>query len=570
MLYSRLFGKTQKTTPSDAAMPSHKLLYKAGFIRRFSTGRWSFLPLGMRVWKKIFEIIEQEMDAIGVQRLVVPTLHPLQIWEKTNRDKVFGEEITVIEDHYGQTFILGPTAEGMMAELVKMFSPSYKDLPLEIYQFSSKFRDEKRPRGGLLRVREFMMKDAYNFCANEKQFEKSYQKFYDAYLRLAQTFGLKVTTVLADSGAIGGAISHEFIVDNEKGDDTYFVCDHCKQAWNQEKCPSYRPDLTPNEKEKDFKIIDQPQWVMTMEDNIKHYGQPTWHYLKNVVYKDHEGKIYIASVRGDQDVNETKLKRYLKLNHLDPATDADLEKMGTKHGYVHSWGIKSVTYVGDEGLTKVKNFIGGQKADQTASKTVNYGRDFKYDHLADIVDAKDGDICAICKKGKLKEKKGIEWGHTFNIGHFYSKPQKCTFTNQKGQEKSLHMGSHGIGVGRSLALVVENYHDKNGICWPKNLTPYHVHLLGLDLSDTKIKKDAESLYKKLQKEGLEVLFDDREDTTAGEKFADADLIGIPLRILVSKRSIENGGVEYKERTKKESKVIKKDKLVKTVKEFYKN
>jgi prolyl-tRNA synthetase len=568
MRYSQLFGKTQKTIPSDAVLPSHKLLYQAGFIRRFSTGRWSFLPLGMRVWKKVFEIIEQKMDAIGAQRLVVPTLHPIEIWKATNRDQAFGEEMSIIEDHYGQTFALGATAEGMMAELVKMFSPSYKDLPLEIYQFSNKFRDDKRPRGGLLRIREFMMKDAYNFCADEKQFAKSYQKFYDAYLALAKTFDLKVTPVLADSGAIGGAISHEFMVDNKQGDNSYFICDHCHKAWNQERCPFHRPDLNPGEKEKEFKIIDQPQWVMTMEDNVKHYGQPTWRYLKNVVYKDLDGKFYIASIRGDQDVNETKLKRYLDLDHLEPATDADLEKLGTKHGYVHSWGIKSAIYIGDEGLTKVKNFTGGQKEDQTDSQNVNYGRDFKYKHLSDIVNAQDGDICADCKKGKLKEKRGIEWGHTFNIGYFYSRPQKCTFTDQKGEEKNLWMGSYGIGIERCLALVVETHHDEKGICWPKNLTPYQVHLLGLELDNLQVKKAADSLYKKLKESGLDVLYDDRANITPGEKFADADLIGIPLRVLMSKRSLKQGGVEYKQRTKNESQVLSEKELLKTVKEFY--
>jgi len=569
MRYSRLFGKTQKTVPSDAALSSHKLLYQAGFIRRFSTGRWSFLPLGMKVWQKIFSIIEKEMDAIDAQRLVVPSLHPIEIWKVTNRDQAFGEEMLLVKDHYGQTFALGATAEGMMAELVKMFSPSYKDLPLEIYQFSSKFRDDKRPRGALLRVREFMMKDAYSFCSNEKQFEKSYQKFYNSYLKLAKTFNLKATPVLADSGAIGGSVSHEFMVETEKGDNSYFVCSHCKKAWNQEKCPTHKPYLSnQGEKEKPFKIIDQPKWVMTMEDNVRHYEEPLWRYLKNVVYKGSDGKLYIASLRGDQDINETKLTRYLGLHSLEPATEKDLGKLGTKHGYVHSWGQKGVTYIGDLGLTKVKNFIGGQKENKTDSTNVNYGRDFEYKHLSDIVEAKDGDICADCKKGKLKEKKGIEWGHTFNIGHFYSKPQKCNFTNKSGQEKPLWMGSYGIGIGRCLALIVEKHHDDKGIIWPKNVTPYHVHLLGLDLGQEKVKKSAESLYKKLKSAGVDVLYDDRPDTTAGEKFADADLIGIPIRLLVSKRSLEKGGIEYKLRSEKDSQILSPDRILKKIKDFY--
>lgn len=311
MRYAKLFGQTVKSIPSDAQLISHKLLYQGGFIRRISTGRWAFLPLGMRVWEKIYQIIDLEMKAIGCQRLVVPTLHPIEIWKKTNRDQAFGEEMLVISDHHGATFAIGATAEGLMVELVKMFSLSYKDLPLEVYQFSQKFRDDKRPRGGIMRDREFMMKDAYNFCVSEEQFMESYQKFYDAYLRIAGKLGLKVLPVMADSGAIGGSLSHEFQVESSFGDQTYFVCDKCGYAANLERAEFERVAINPDEEVKTFKIIDQPEWVKTMDDNVKHYQEPLWRYLKNVVYKDKKGKFYIASVRGDQSVNEIKLKRAL-------------------------------------------------------------------------------------------------------------------------------------------------------------------------------------------------------------------------------------------------------------------
>ncbi len=565
MLQSRLFAKTSKTVPSDAATFSHQLLWKAGFIRRFTSGRWAFLPLGMRVWLKIMNIIQKEMDDIGVNRLVVPTLHPIEVWQATGRDQAFGSEMHILEDHYGQTFALGATAEGMMAELVKMFSPSYKDLPIEIYQFSSKFRDDKRPRGGLLRVREFMMKDAYNFCADEDQFRQGYQKFYESYLKIAKELDLKTTPVLADSGALGGDESHEFMVDSETGDNTYFICSHCHQASNQERCPAYKPDLNPEEKLKDFATIDQPDWVMTMEDNIKHYKEPKWRYLKNVVYKGNDGQIYIASLRGDQEVNESKLTRVLGLNSLEPATDQDLEKLGTRHGYVHSWGIKGVTYVGDEGLLKVKNFIGGQKTNKTDSQNVNYGRDFKYKLIADITNAEDGDTCAACQKGRLREKKAYEWGHVFNLGYFYSKPQKCTYTAKDGQEKPLWMGSYGIGLDRSLALIVESHHDEHGMVWPTSVAPFQIHLLGFDLSDPKVKKQAKDLYQALQEKQIEVLFDDREDITPGEKMADADLIGCPLRVIVSSRALKSGGVELKKRTEKQGKIVTKADIFKYLK-----
>lgn len=566
MRYSKLFGKTIKIAPAEAQITSHKLLVKGGFVRRISTGRWAFLPLGMRVWEKIYRVIDKEMRAIGCQKLVVPTLHPIEIWQATGRDQAFGEEMLVVEDHHGAVFALGATAEGVMVELVKMFRPSYKDLPIEIYQFSSKFRDDKRPRGGIMRVREFMMKDAYNFCADEKQFMKSYQKFYDAYLKIAQKLELKVIPVSADSGAIGGSFSHEFQVESPEGDQIYFVCDKCGQAANIEKAEFRRTPLNKNEKIKPFKIIDQPEWVCTMEDNIKHYGEPLWRYLKNVVYKDEKGRIVIASVRGDQNVNEIKFKRALGIEMLEPADEKDLLKIGTKPGYVHSWGIKGVTFVGDLGLPMVKNYIGGQKEEKTDSMNVNYGRDFEYEILADIVDAKDGDPCANCQKGKLRMKKGFEWGHCFKTDDFYTKPQEGYFTDKDGKQKLLWMGSYGIGVERSMACIVELHHDGKGIIWPESVAPYQIYLVGVNLENKKVKNTTEELYQKLLEAGVEILYDDREDVSAGVKFNDADLIGIPVRLVVSEETLKKDSVELKRRDGKKTKLIEIPEAIKELNE----
>ncbi len=559
---------------------SHKLLFKGGFIRRFSTGRWGFLPLGMKVWLKIAKIIEEEMDAIGCQRLIVPTLHPIEIWQATARDRAFGEEMLVVDDHHGATFAIGATAEGMMLELVKMFNPSYKDLPIDIYQFSQKFRDDKRPRGGLVRVREFMMKDAYNFCANEKQLLEGYQKYYDAYKKIAQRLDLKVTPVLADSGAIGGGLSHEFMLESKDGDQTYFVCDKCGYSASLDRCEFERVKINPREKMKAFKIIPQPKWVTTMKDNLKHYGKPLWRYLKNVVYfvppgakqgsgergetgsyKDKKGRIIIASLRGDQDVNEIKLMRFLGVDQLEPADEKDLAKIGTKPGYVHSWGIKGVTFVGDLGLPMVKNYIGGQKEETTDSANVNYGRDFKYKVLADIVEAKDGDPCIQCnppiRRGKLRLKKGFEWGHTFKIDCLYSKGQKGYYVDKKGKHQLLWMGSYGIGIGRTTALLVEAYHDKKGIIWPKAVAPYQGHLVSI-----KQEKRTEKIYQRLLDGGVEVLWDDR-DVSAGVKFADADLIGLPVRLVVSEKTGEK--IEWKPRDKKQKELLGLEEVIKRLK-----
>ena len=573
MRYSQLFGKTTKTIPTDAQLVSHKLLFKGGFVRRFSTGRWGFTPLGMKVWEKIYQVIDEEMKAIGCQKLVVPTLHPIEIWQATSRDKAFGEEMLIVDDHHGARFAIGATAEGMMVEFVKMFSPSYKDLPIEIYQFSSKFRDDKRPRGGIMRVREFTMKDAYNFCADEKQFMQSYQKFYDAYGRIAKKLNLQVIPVLADSGAIGGSLSHEFQVESADGDQNYFICDQCSYAANIEKAEFVRIPLNPDEEMRPMKIIDQPKWVCTMEDNVKHYGEPLWRYLKNVVYKDEKGRIIIGSIRGDQNINEVKLTRAVGAVALTPADDKDLEKLGTKTGYVHSWGIKGVTFVGDLGLKAVKNFIGGKKEDKTDAKDVNYGRDFEYEILADIVDAQEGDICGKCQKslpagrqGKLKQKTGFEWGHCFKIDHFYTKPQEGYYTDKKGEQKLLWMGSYGIGIERSMACIVEENHDGKGIIWPASVAPYQVHLINLEKATDRTNKTnetngrADKIYEELKKAGVEVLYDDREEVSAGEKFADADLIGIPVRLVVSEKAGDK--VEWKERGSKETELLEIEEIIK--------
>ncbi|MBM3208949.1 proline--tRNA ligase, partial [Candidatus Shapirobacteria bacterium] len=454
--------------------------------------------------------------------------------------------------------------EGMMVELVKMFSPSYKDLPILIYQFSQKFRDDKRPRGGIMRVREFMMKDAYSFCETEKQALQTYQKFYDAYLRIAEKLDLKVIPVLADSGAIGGSLSHEFQMESPYGDQNYFVCDHCGYAANIERAEFERVDLNAKEELRPFKIIKQPRWVCTMDDNVKHYSQPLWRYLKNVVYKDEKGRIIIGSIRGDQNINEVKLKKAAGAITLTPAEERDLEKLGTKTGYVHSWGVKGTIFIGDLGLKSVRNFIGGQKEDETDSIDVNYDRDFKYDILGDIVDAQDDDLCASCKKGKLRKKIGFEWGHCFKQDDFYTKPQQAYFTAKSGQQKLLWMGAYGIGIERSMACIVEGHCDQKGIIWPTALAPCQAHLITIEpFSNLAIKKRGEEIYRALEKAGVEILYDDREDVSAGEKFADADLIGIPVRLVISEKT--KNLIEWKRRDQDEKELIGLEEIQKRLK-----
>ncbi len=536
MLYSQLFGKTSKTISKDAVVASHRLLLQAGFIRPLSAGRYSFLPLGYKVSKKIEQIIREEVQKTGAQELIVPTLHPLELWQSANRDRKFGSSMMRLKDRNESEFTLGATAEVVMLDLVKQFAPTYKDLPINIFQFSQKFRDEARPSGGLLRTREFVMKDGYSFHTNEEDLKITYQKYWDAYLIIAKRLGLEVVVVQSDNGAIGGSISHEFMVISDVGEDTIATCS-CGYAANIEAAEFVRDNVNLEEALKPMEIVSQPEWVMTMEDNVKHYGLEKNRFLKNVVYKDVDGTIIIGVIRGDLKVNKTKLaKVYGAKGELEPATDEDLEKLGTRPGWVHCWGHNAV-YVGDLSLKTLRNFIGGQKEKATDSINVNYGSDFECQFFGDIAEAEEGFDCPKCTKWQLKLKKAVEFGNIFNIGFAYSDPMEGNFVAQDGSLQKLYMGSYGIGIGRAMASIIETHHDDKGIIWPSEIAPYQIHLVGLDLFDETIKTQAEKLYQDLQNANYEVLFDDRIETTAGAKFADADLIGCPIRLVISKRSL---------------------------------
>ena len=561
MRYSKLFGKTVKKAPTDATTHSHRLLYQAGFIRESTAGRYFFLPLGQKVQLKIIDIIRKEMNEAGGQEMLSPVLHPLSLWEETNRTKTTGFELMKIKDRRDFWFALGGTAEEMFVDVVRKFRPSYKDLPFNIYQFSSKFRDELRARGGLLRVREFIMKDAYSFDADENSFKKEYQNMWQTYKRIFEKMGFKTIVVESDNGYIGGEYCHEFVVESEIGESDYFVDDNNKYAANVDVAKFQRQDINSKDQEKPFKTIEQPEGVKTMDDNIKHYNLPKSHFLKNVVYKHRiTGDIIITVIRGDLEVNKVKLEHVVDaVGQLDNATVDDLKKIGTKPGYVHSWGHKKVRYIGDISLTTVRNFIGGQKEEKSDSINVNYGRDFKCERLADIALAQNGYVTED-GTSKLALKRGIEVGNIFQLGYHYSKKMKgAVFTDKDGKEKPFYMGCYGIGIGRSMATIVEKFHDDRGIIWPENVTPYKMHLIGLDLKDKEVSEKVNKVYKVIKEKNIEVLFDDRENVTAGEKFADADLIGIPIRLVVSKRSGDK--IEFKNRKDKQPRLLTLEELI---------
>ncbi|MBI2338603.1 proline--tRNA ligase, partial [Candidatus Daviesbacteria bacterium] len=560
MKYSKLFGKTIKETPKDATLASHKLLYRAGFIRESTAGRYYMLPLGMRVSQKIQAIIKEEMDKAGAQELLTPVLHPISLWKETNRTASVGFELMTIKDRNEMEFVLGGTAEEMLVDLVRKFQISYKDLPFNLYQFSTKFRDELRARGGLLRVREFLMKDAYSFDLSEEEFKKEYQKMWETYSRIFNKMGLKTILVESDNGYIGGEYCHEFVVESEIGESKFLLNQDSSYAAHEDVAKFIPDRKNIEDKEQELKEVDAVRGT-TMEDGVKLHQLPLWQQIKDVLFVDEKGRFILAIIRGDYDVNEVKLLHTIKSYQLRHATEEEIrEKIHSEPGFISPVGIKDIIekkveliIVADDSLATIKNAYGGANKKNKDLMNMNLGRDYKPDITTDIAMAQEG-CMAFDNSGPLVAKRGIEVGNIFQLGfHYSAKMQDANFMDKDGKPQPYYMGCYGIGLGRSLATIVEVYHDEKGIIWPDSVAPFQVHLVGLDLESKEIKEKVENIYKLLQTEGVEVLFDDRVDVSAGAKFADADLIGIPYRVVISKRTGEQ--LEIKKRSEKETKFV---------------
>lgn len=551
MRYSKLFGKTIKSTPKDATLASHKLLYQAGFIRESTAGRYYFLPLGIRVHDKIRKVIKEEMDATGAQEMITPVLHPKALWEETNRTTSVGFELMAIKDRNETEFVLGGTAEEMLVDLVRKFQLSYKDLPVNLYQFSTKFRDEMRARGGLLRLREFVMKDAYSFHATEEDFKKEYKTMWETYARTYKRLGLHAVVVESDNGYIGGEYCHEFVVESEAGESKFFMTDDGSYAAHEEVTKFKRDDKNLEEALQPMHEVDAVRGT-TMEDGVTLHKKPLWLQIKDVLFVDERGRFILAIIRGDYDVNEVKLMHLVKAYTLRHATAEEIrEKLHSEPGFISPVGIKENTekgveliIVGDISLRTIKNAYGGANKLHKDLFNMNIDRDYIVDTEGDIALAKAG---YIAENGhELVEKRGIEVGNIFQLGfHYSSKMTGATFKDIEGKDKPYYMGCYGIGLARTLATIVEKHHDDRGIMWPESFAPYQVHLVGLN-------EKAETVYNALKEKGIDVLFDDR-DVSAGEKFADADLIGIPVRLVVSNKTGEQ--VEWKKRDSKEAELL---------------
>lgn len=562
MKYSKLFGKTVKDAPSDATMTSHKLLYKAGYIRESTAGRYYMMPLGIKVQQKIIDLVREEMNKAGAQELITPVLHPLELWQETNRTATTGFELMVVQDRRGAKFALGGTAEEMMVDLVRKFQVSYKELPFNIYQFSTKFRDEMRARGGLLRVREFVMKDAYSFHTNEEDFKIEYKSMWETYERIFNRLGLEVKVVEADNGYIGGEYCHEFQVESELGEGRFFVSEDGKYSAHEDVAKFQVDTKNLDEEIKPMNEVSAERGN-TMEDGVKFHNLPLWQQIKDVMFADENNNLILAVIRGDLDVNETKLLRVTKAAQLRAATEEEIRSVGSEPGFISPVGLQGkVKIVGDKSLRSVKNMYGGMNKKNSDALNINIDRDYSLDLEADIAMAQEG-FQAENDHGILQEKRGIEVGNIFQLGYHYTNLMKdATYTDENGDAQKYYMGCYGIGIGRTLATIVEKYSDDKGIIWPEEIAPFKVHLLALNTEDTETAEKAENLYQVLLKLGVEVLFDDRNVST-GEKFNDADLLGMPYRAVISKRSA--GKIELKKRNSMESQLLDIEEFLNLVK-----
>lgn len=560
MRFSRLYAPTLKEKPSDAELVSQELLQRGGFVRKIAAGVYTYLPLGWRVIRKIEEIVREEMDAIGAQELLMPIIQPAEIWKITGRWDDYGPEMMKLQDRHERAFTLGPTHEEMITTIVRDELNSYKQLPLSLYQIANKYRDEIRPRFGILRAREFIMKDAYSFHRDWQSLDETYKDFYRAYSKIVERIGLKYVVVEAATGAIGGSESHEFSVLASTGESTLLLCERCGYAASQERA-EYIPEYDETEEEeKPLERVDTPD-VRTIEEVSNFLGVPKEKIVKSLVFVGRQGAV-MALIRGDLELNPEKLKAHLKDQTLELADPETVEKLfDVPVGFVGPVGAENVRIIGDLSVQKMKNYVvGGMKTD-THYINANHGRDFTVSEWVDLKLVEAGDRCPKCGE-PLESTKGIELGHIFKLGTKYSEAMGAYFTDQDGSKNPFIMGCYGWGISRTMGAAVEQLHDDRGIIWPLSIAPYQVVVTVVNMGDENQVKTGERIYSHLMGAGLEVLLDDRS-VSAGFKFNDADLIGIPIRVTVGKK-VSQGLVEVKKRYEEHAQSISTESVVEAV------
>ncbi|RCW47372.1 MULTISPECIES: proline--tRNA ligase [unclassified Halanaerobium] len=543
MKMSKMYIPTLKETPADAEIVSHQLMLRAGLMRKLTSGIYTYLPLGYNVIRKFEQIVREEMNRAGAQELLMPALQPAALWKESKRFDDYGPELMKLKDRHNRDFCLGPTHEEVVTDLVRDEIRSYKDLPLNLYQIQTKYRDEIRPRFGVLRGREFIMKDAYSFDRDQAGLDQSYQKMYDAYCKIYDRCGLKYRTILADSGPIGGDNSHEFMVLAEVGEDTIVYCDSCDYAANLDLAESVLDLKEETAGDAELSAVSTPA-AKTIDQVAEFLELEIKQIVKSVLYETQRGEIVLALIRGDYEVNEVKLANLLGVVNLELAGDQVYEELNTVKGFTGPVNIGEVKIIADHSVSKiVDGVIGANEADQHFIH-FNFSRDLDLEETFDIRKVKEGEECVHCG-GKLKFAEGIEVGQIFKLGTKYSEVFNATYLDEDGKSQMMEMGCYGIGITRTIAAAIEQNYDEYGIKWPLALAPYQVHLLQLGESEEVIAK-TEDLYKQLNNEGIEVLLDDRNER-AGVKFNDADLIGCPIRITIGERSLSAGKLEVKYR-----------------------
>ncbi len=545
MRISEMFMPTLREIPSEAEIESHKLMLRAGLIRRLASGIYSFLPMGLRSFRKIEQIIREEMDRAGSQELLMSALLPAEAYRASGRWDVFGPEIFKLKDRNGRDFCLGPTHEEIFTETVKNEVKSYRALPLSLYQIQTKYRDERRPRFGVMRSREFVMKDAYSFDRDEAGLDVAYQKMYDAYCRIFDRCGLKYSVVSADSGAMGGSGSQEFMVNSQIGEAMIVHCDNCGYAANDEKAEAVPQPKENSENLKPLEKVATPD-VGTIEELVRFFNTTADSFAKTLIYKA-DGNPVAVMLRGDREINETKLKNRLACGELEMADFDTVTKVtGAEVGFAGPIGLKSKLKIyADREVAGMKNFIVGANETGYHFTNVNIERDFKPDDVSDLRIVTKGDVCPDCGS-EITLEPGIEVGHIFKLGTKYSRALGCSYLDETGTEHPMVMGSYGIGLARTMAAVIEQNNDSDGIIWPVSIAPYHVIIVTVNMDNAEQADCAEKLYAELQAKGIEVLLDDRTER-AGVKFKDADLLGIPVRITAGRKAAE-GIVEFKRRS----------------------
>lgn len=541
MRLSKMYMPTLREIPNDAEVPSHQYLLRAAMIMQNASGVYSYLPLGYRIIRKIEEIVREEMDAIGGQEVLMSPLQPKEIWEESGRWAVFGPEMFKLKDRHARDFCLAPTAEEYFTTLVRDKVTSYKELPMDLYQIQTKYRDEKRPRFGVTRAREFIMKDAYTFDADIPGMQKSYEEMWHAYERMFDRMGLEYTVVAGDAGAMGGNSSHEFIALSEVGEGV-IAYSSCGYAATDEKARVVY-DVVEREKGEIEKVAT-PE-MKTIAEVAEFLGKDPADCMKTVAYKVGDEVIFVL-IPGDRELNETKLLSYLGVpeHELLFANDEEIASVGSHGGFMGPVGVQGARIVVDERITRMGGLVTGANEEGYHLTNVVYGRDYEGEVVEDLLLVREGDVCPECGE-KLTLKRGIEVGNIFQLGQKYSKSLGAKFLDENGKSEYFWMGSHGVGVSRSMAAVIEQHHDENGIIWPISVAPYEVMITLISNRDEKAVEAAETLYRELTDAGIEVLYDDRNER-AGVKFNDRDLIGIPLRIGVGRKAAD-GIVEYSDR-----------------------